>query len=128
MLKPTPKGVDDFKKFFEKNLYYVDKTDMVRQILESPADVYLFTRPRRFGKTLNLSMLDAFFNMKYEGNTWFDGLKVSECDICDEHKNRYPVIYVDFKDVFYKDYESTKSMFRTDLQTVFSIQVSRGIR
>jgi len=68
--------------------------------------VYLYTRPRRFGKSLNLSMLDAFFNLKYpKDNGWFDGLKVSECGECLEHRNSYPVIYFDFKDLDADTYE-----------------------
>lgn len=98
MTKLIPIGIDDFKKFSEMNLYYVDKTDAVRQIIEAGADAYLIVRPKRFGKTLSLSMLDAFFNIKYEGNTWFDGLKVSEYEPARVHKNAYPVIMLDFKD------------------------------
>lgn len=118
MAKPIPKGVDDFKKFFEDDLYYVDKTDMIRQMIESPAEVFLFTRSRRFGKSLNPSMIDAFFNMKYEGNCWFDGLKVSSCTLCDKHKNAYPVIKINFKDMG-KDYNQFINYMRIKMSALY---------
>ena len=71
-------GKNDFKVIRDKNYYFVDKSELISDIIDDGSEVYLFTRPRRFGKTLNLSMVDAFFNMKYKGNTWFDDLKVSE--------------------------------------------------
>ena len=71
-----PIGVDSFREIREDGYYFVDKSELVSDIVEQRSKVYLFTRPRRFGKTLNLSMIDCFFNLKYEGNTWFDGLKV----------------------------------------------------
>ena len=100
MVRALPIGVQDFKKIRESDYLYVDKSDMISQILSEGADVYLYTRPRRFGKSLNLSMLDAFFNLKYpKDNKWFDGLKVSDCKECQEHRNAYPVIHFDFKDL-----------------------------
>ena len=81
MTRTLPIGVQDFKEIQEKNRLYVDKTDMISQILSEGTECYLFLRPRRFGKSLNLSMLDAFFNIKYpKDNKWFDGLKISECE------------------------------------------------
>ena len=100
MARALPIGVQDFKEVRDSDYLYVDKSDMISQILSEGAKVYLYTRPRRFGKSLNLSMLDAFFNIKYpKDNKWFDGLKVSECKECQEHKNAYPVIYFDFKEL-----------------------------
>ncbi len=100
MIRALPIGVQDFKEVRDSDYLYVDKSDMISQILSEGAKVYLYTRPRRFGKSLNLSMLDAFFNIKYpKDNRWFDGLKVSECNECQEHKNAYPVIYFDFKEL-----------------------------
>ena len=60
--RAIPIGVDDFKKVREENYYFVDKSELISDILKDKAEIYLFTRPRRFGKSLNLSMLDAFFN------------------------------------------------------------------
>lgn len=97
MAKTVPIGVSDFKKIITTGHYYVDKTDLIRQILDTRYEVYLFTRPRRFGKSVNLTMLDCFFNLKYKGNTWFDGLDVSKHPVCEEHKNSYPVIPINLK-------------------------------
>lgn len=101
-----PIGSHDFKEIREKDHLYVDKTDMIPRILSKGAKVHLYTRPRRFGKSLNLNMLDAFFNMKYpRDNKWFDGLKVSECEMCRKHKNAHPVIYLSLKDLKSSDFD-----------------------
>ena len=84
-------GIQDFRKIREGGYLYVDKTEMISRVLSSGSKVHQITRPRRFGKSLNLSMLDAFFNLGYSrDNTWFDGLKVSDCRGCDAHRNAYP--------------------------------------
>ncbi len=78
--------------------YYVDKSMLIGQILSQNSNgVYSITRPRRFGKSLNLSMLDAFFNLEYKGNTWFDGLEISKHPEYDSYKNAFPVIYLDLR-------------------------------
>lgn len=78
-----------FRDFKEGNIYYVDKTMLIADILgDRSRNVYIYVRPRRFGKSTNLSMLDAFFNLKYEGNDWFDG-----------HRNTHPVIRMNLKDI-----------------------------
>ena len=106
MVRPLPIGVQDFKKVRDEGYLYIDKSDLIPQILSQKSEVYLYTRPRRFGKSLNLSMLDAFFNIKYpKDNTWFDDLKVSDCRECEDHRNAYPIIYMDFKDLDIRNYE-----------------------
>ena len=96
-MKPIPVGIQDFKTVRE-DCYYIDKSMLIGQILSLNSNgVYLITRPRRFGKSLNLSMLDAFFNIKYKGNTWFDGLEISKHPEFDSYKNVFPVIHIDFK-------------------------------
>ena len=113
MAGEMPIGIQDFMEIREKEYLYVDKSEMIAHIISGGVQAYLYTRPRRFGKSLNLSMLDAFFNLKYpKDNRWFDGLKVSECEECQKHKNAYPVINFDFKvlgvddlDTFYSDIE-----------------------
>ena len=97
-LKVPQTGIDDFKKIRNGEYYYVDKSELISDIVDDKNEVYPFTRPRRFGKTLNLSMIDAFFNMKYKGNTWFDGLKVQEHENCMKLKNSFPVISISMKD------------------------------
>ena len=121
MVRALPIGVQDFKKIRDSDYLYIDKTDMISQIMSEGADVYLYTRPRRFGKSLNLSMLDAFFNIKYpKDNKWFDGLKVSECKECQEYKNAYPVIYFDFKDLDAPSHESFLKKLKKKLSDLYS--------
>ena len=88
-----------FKDLRDENKYYVDKTLLIKDILDCDnRGVYLFTRPRRFGKTTNLSMLDAFFNIEYKGNNWFDGLAISNYPEYERYKNAFPVIKLNLKD------------------------------
>ncbi|MCQ2070876.1 MAG: AAA family ATPase, partial [archaeon] len=79
-MRQLPIGNDDFKSIRDSGKYYVDKSMLIADILSTNDEgAYLFTRPRRFGKSLNLSMLDAFFNIRYKDrNTWFEGLEISE--------------------------------------------------
>ena len=107
MAGEMPIGIQDFKEIRENDCLYIDKSDMISQILSKRIKVHLYTRPRRFGKSLNLSMLDAFFNLRYpKDNGWFDGLKVSDCDECQIHRNVYPVIYLDLKILKTLDYQT----------------------
>lgn len=112
-------GVQDFKKVRNIGAYLVDKTPMIDRMLQRTAtEVFLFTRPRRFGKSLNLSMIDAYLNLKYKGNTWFDGLKVSELRPDDPLKNSLPVILLDMKDMYagtVKEAVDTVRSFMTDV-------------
>lgn len=94
-----------FADLREYNKCYVDKTLLIKDLIDSDDRIHLFTRPRRFGKTTNLSMLDAFFNMEYKGNAWFDGLAISEHEEYESYKNAFPVINLDMKDVNAPDYD-----------------------
>jgi hypothetical protein len=97
--KRLPVGVERFAELFENDFYYADKTGLIVDIINSFNKVTLFTRPRRFGKTLNMSMLKAFFEVGCD-NTLFEGLKVSEDkEICEKHMGKYPVIFVSLKSV-----------------------------
>ena len=83
--KMLPIGVEDFEKIRKINFYYVDKTGMIKELLENMTEVTLFTRPRRFGKTLNMSMLQYFFEIGTDP-TLFDGLEIAkETKLCEEH-------------------------------------------
>ena len=94
-----PVGIDDFRKLRESDFYYVDKTRLIEQLLLNWSEVTLFTRPRRFGKTLNMSMLKSFFEIGTD-KTLFDGLYISGNKVlCDEHMGKYPVIFLSFKGV-----------------------------
>ncbi len=98
-MKQLPVGVQNFIELRKTDKYYVDKSMLIGRILsQNDLGVYLYTRPRRFGKSLNLSMLDAFFNIKYKGNTWFDGLEISEHPEYDRYRNAFPVINLDLKE------------------------------
>lgn len=85
-----------FMRMRSEGEYYVDKTLLIDDLLRmNDRGVYLFTRPEGFGKTVNISMLDAFFNIEYKGNDWFDGLAISDHHGYDCYRNRFPVIYID---------------------------------
>ncbi|MBR6203993.1 MAG: AAA family ATPase [Candidatus Methanomethylophilaceae archaeon] len=94
-MRGAPIGRDDFKRIRDMGLLYVDKTGLIPEVLRnSGKGVLLFTRPRRFGKTLNLSMMDAFFNLRYKGNAWFEGLAVDGAEDAARHKSAYPVVRI----------------------------------
>ncbi len=98
-LKRLPVGLDDFKKIRENKFYYIDKTMLIEQLLENWGEVNLFTRPRRFGKTLNMSMLKAFFEIGTD-KTLFDGLYISKNQaLCEEYMGKYPVVLLSLKSV-----------------------------
>ena len=98
--KPLPIGIDDFKTIIEEDYYYADKTKMIERLLDDGAGVTLFTRPRRFGKTLNMSMLNYFFNLKNkeENRKLFENLYISKNKYMNQ-QGEYPVIYLSFKDI-----------------------------
>lgn len=106
-MKQIDAGGLSFRENRRRNKYYVDKTLLIKDILESnDSGVFLFTRPRRFGKTTNLTMMDAFFNIDYKGNDWFDGLAISRYPEYDGYKNAFPVINLNMKDTKSPDYEN----------------------
>ena len=94
-----PIGIDSFEKIRKENFYYIDKTKLIEQLLQNWSKVNLFTRPRRFGKTLNMSMLKNFFEIGTD-ETLFEGLYISENQkLCEEYMGKYPVIFLSMKDV-----------------------------
>ncbi len=97
--KKFPVGVDIFEKVIKQNFYYVDKTGLIAELLHNWGEVNLFTRPRRFGKTLNMSMLQSFFEIGRD-STLFDGLKIAdEKELCSEYMGQFPVISISLKGV-----------------------------
>lgn len=96
-----PVGISDFEKIRKDGYYYMDKTELVRELLvPEPAEVTLITRPRRFGKTLGMSMLASFLDIRRDSRELFADLKISEAtELCDRWMNQYPVLYLSFKDV-----------------------------
>ena len=108
--RKLPVGVEDFEKIRREGLYYVDKTTMIRDLLRKWGEVNLFTRPRRFGKSLNMSMLKAFFEIGCD-KTLFDGLAISgEQDLCEKYMGKFPVISVSLKGVNGADYETARAL------------------
>lgn len=106
-----PVGIDDFRKLRESEFYYVDKTRLIEQLLLNWSEVTLFTRPRRFGKTLNMSMLKSFFDIGTD-KALFDGLYISgNKELCDEYMGKYPVIFLSLKGVEGLTYEEAFEAF-----------------
>ncbi len=106
--KQLPLGTEDFKEMREKSLYYVDKTGFIKELLKEHAKITLFTRPRRFGKTLIMSMLQHFFEFGAD-KAIFDGLAISkEKELCEQYMGKYPVISISLKGVEGRDYEAAK--------------------
>ena len=105
-----PVGIDDFRKLRESHFYYVDKTRLIEQLLLNWSEVTLFTRPRRFGKTLNMSMLKSFFDIGTD-KTLFDGLYISgNKELCDEYMGKYPVIFLSLKGVEGSSFDDARYM------------------
>ena len=94
-----PVGIDSFEKLRKEDFYYVDKSGLIIELMQNWGEVNLFTRPRRFGKTLNMSMLKCFFEIGGDKSI-FDGLKVAEDkQLCDTYMGKYPVVFVSLKGV-----------------------------
>ena len=108
-----PVGIENFEEIRKLGFYYIDKTRLIEQLLQGWGKVTLFTRPRRFGKTLNMSMLKSFFEIDTD-KTLFDGLYISgNKALCDDHMGKYPVIFLSLKDVEGLEFASAKRMLCT---------------
>ncbi|MCD8371606.1 MAG: ATP-binding protein [Clostridiales bacterium] len=108
-----PIGVDDFAKLRTDHFYYVDKTGMIKELLENWGEVNLFTRPRRFGKSLNMSMLKCFLEIGAD-KSLFDGLEIlKETGLCEEHMGKYPVISISLKTAHSDNFERAMSQLCT---------------
>lgn len=103
-----PVGIDSFEKIRKNEFYYIDKTKLIEQLVETGGEVTLFTRPRRFGKTLNMSMLRSFFETGADASL-FEGLYIAENKaLCDEYMGKYPVIFLSLKSVEGLTFDSAK--------------------
>ena len=108
-----PVGIENFEEIRKLGFYYIDKTRLIEQLLQGWGKVTLFTRPRRFGKTLNMSMLKSFFEIGTD-KTLFDGLYISDNkELCDDHMGKYPVIFLSLKGVEGLEFASAKRMLCT---------------
>ena len=112
--KIIPIGIEDFKCLIDRNCYFIDKTLLIKDILDSGAMVNLFTRPRRFGKTLNISMLRRYFEKTEEDNSYlFNGLKISETeDKYKSHMGQYPVINISLKGMKQNSFDDAFEQFK----------------
>ena len=109
-----------FAQMQEENVYFVDKSMLIADLLSMDGrGVYLYTRPRRFGKTTNLTMLDAFFNLEYKGNAWFDGLEISKHPEFDSYRNAFPVIMINLKKMKSDTFSSFVNHMRSVLNNTF---------
>ena len=114
-------GRDDFEKLRKTGQYYVDKTELLYDLVEKTGnEVTLFTRPRRFGKTLNMSMMENFFDVTKDSRNLFEGLNIlKHGDFCQEWMNQYPVLLISFKDVDGLNFEEAKKMLSSVLARTF---------
>ena len=110
-MKLIPTGIENFKEIIDKEAYYVDKTNLIQDVLNEK--VVLYTRPRRFGKTLNMSMLYYFFSIKEKENAYlFDGLNISKNKEALKYQNRYPTLFITLKDMKNSSYEKQMIRFK----------------
>ena len=109
-------GVSDFEKMRRDGYYYIDKSGLIRGLLESSAEVTLLTRPRRFGKTLGMSMLANFFDITKDSKSLFEGLEIAGYpEICRQWMNQYPVLFLSFKDVDGSSFENALGLLKFTL-------------
>ncbi|MCD8105716.1 MAG: ATP-binding protein [Lachnospiraceae bacterium] len=110
---PLPYGIDLFEKVRKEHCYYVDKTHLISEMMSVPFQVNLITRPRRFGKTLAMSMLASFFDIRKDSRELFEGLEISRNkDLCLQWLNQWPVLFVTLKDVNGRDFQDAYDMLR----------------
>ncbi len=108
--KKLPIGIENLEKLCSDDFYYIDKTGLIRELLNNWGEVNLFTRPRRFGKTLNMSMLEHFFSLNGDKRI-FDGLDISkETALCEEYMGKYPVVSISLKGIDAINYETAFRM------------------
>ena len=130
--KPLPIGVEDFKRLVDNEYYFVDKTLMIKELLENKETVNLFTRPRRFGKTLNMSMLQRFFEATEKSNAYlFDGLKIAAYPEYMAYQGQYPVISISLKSMKQKNFtlafETYKYLIKSEYSSHKDFIFSRNV-
>ena len=120
-MKKIPIGIDDFKKIRENNYYYIDKTNFIEEIGKNVGKTLLFTRPRRFGKTLNMSMLKYFFDIKNkeENKKLFQNLYIEKSDFFKE-QGAYPVVYISLKGIKADTWESSFFLIKSLISSIYN--------
>ncbi|EUB37679.1 AAA family ATPase, partial [Fusobacterium sp. CM1] len=119
-MKRIPIGLSDFKHLIEEDFYYFDKTNFIEQVIQDGAQVKLFTRPRRFGKTLNMSMLKYFFDIKEaeENRKLFKNLYIEKTNSFKE-QGKYPVIFLSLKDLKATTWEEMEKDIKSTIASLF---------
>ena len=114
-------GIDDFRKIIKEDCYYVDKTKFIEAVLEDASNVKLFTRPRRFGKTLNMSMLKYFFDVREseENRKLFNGLDIEKSKYIDE-QGKYPTILISLKSIKYETWEESLEQLKSLISNLYN--------
>ena len=114
-----PYGIDNFAKVRENNCYYIDKTGFIKELLDRTFDINLITRPRRFGKTLTMSMLAEFFDIRKDSRKIFEGLEISkDTEFCAKWMNQWPVLFLTLKDVQGQTFDSAYGMVQFVISSV----------
>ena len=115
-----PVGISDFAKIRDRKYYYIDKTNLIAELLEEEtAEVTLITRPRRFGKTMAMSMLSHFFDIRKDSKAMFQGLKIAEnTELCDEWMNQWPVLFLSFRRVDGLNFQGAYGMLQATITDV----------
>ena len=118
--KAVPVGIEDFKELIQEGYYYIDKTLLIDEMLMNKSKVTLFTRPRRFGKTLNMSMLKYFFDVKdkEENKKLFENLKIYNSEYMSEH-GKYPVIFISLKDLKGNTWEENFMLIKKHIKNLY---------
>lgn len=115
-----PVGVSDFEDIRTNDNYYVDKTGLISNILKKHAEALVITRPRRFGKTMTMSMLDSFFDIRKDSKALFDGLEISKnTELCNVWMNQYPTVFISFKQVDGLNFKSAYDMLTSVISDLF---------
>ena len=110
VIKKLPIGIESFEKIRRDGFYYVDKTGLIKELLENWGEANLFTRPRRFGKSLNMSMFQYFFEIGCD-KSLFDGLEIAKDSyLCEQYMGKFPVVSISLKDIDANNYETARSM------------------
>ena len=119
-MKKVPIAVEEFKKIIEENYYYIDKTKFIEDVLNDGAEVKLFCRPRRFGKTLNMSTLKYFFDIenKDENRKLFNGLYIENSPLIDE-QGKYPVIFLSMKGISSTKFEDALDKIKDKISNLY---------
>ena len=116
-----PVGVSDFREIRQNGYYYIDKSGLIRELLKNKATkVTLITRPRRFGKTLSMSMLENFFDIRKDSRAWFEGLEIArDSELCQAWMNQWPTVFFSLKDIDGLNFESAYGQLKAQISELY---------